>query len=317
MATNNLLADGAAVPAAAYAPDAVRRGRARQPPEASLHPRLAALLDRVEEPAEREAVAGAFSGLSRLLDCLAVIKECLDKGAPLEKTLVIFNLINEKAHSLLAFLETKAVGCGDENEPLADALDGTCFAVRHELRRVFDAGILKIGGTLAGSLALADVVRAHGLLNNCFEQSVVALAQLFDARITTVQIFSDYRTKLEQTLSLRDELHRLYALTRRAEEHGELRAYFDLFKALRAFRADQMHNLMYRDWADCEAFVDGITASRHSAELTPLLHQFARYLETLIRHVGMRAVLADQPPDHYRVNDPPATNRRERAGSAA
>jgi hypothetical protein len=309
MDTNDLLVGGAAVPASAYVPARALNERAPQPPEASLHPRLVLLLDNIEQPAVRETLAGAFSGVSRLLDCLAVIKDCLDKSAPLEKTSIVFNLIHEKAQSLLAFLEAKTVSFGDDGEEIADALDGTCFAIRHELRRVFNAGAIMGGDDSQGGLALADVVRAHGLLTNCFEQTVIALAQLFDARVTTVAIFSDYKTRLEQALTLRKELYQMHALAQRAEESRELRVYFDLFKMLRAFRADQMHNLMYRDWADCEAFVEGITNSRNSEELLPLLHRFGSYLETLIRHVGMRAVLADQPPGQYGAGNAPTANQ--------
>jgi hypothetical protein len=55
--------------------------------------------------------------------------------------------------------------------------------------------------------------------------------------------------------------------------------------------------------------VEGITNSRNSEELLPLLHQFGRYLETLIRHVGMRAVLAGQPTDQFGVDAAPTANQ--------
>lgn len=311
MDTDELSASVTAARPPAYVPASAGGGSAARPPETTLHPLLTRLLDDLEPPAVREVISGTFGGLTRLLYCLGVIKDCLNRGGSPENTVIVFNLIHEKSHSLLAFLEARAGGVGDAGEEIADALDGVCFAIRHELRRVFDGAPLKlgVGPDRAGSLTLAEVVRAHGLLSNCFEQSMISVAQLFDARVTAVEVFSDYKTKLEQSVALRKELHRLYGLVRRSEERRELRAYFDLFKALRAFRADQMHNLMYRDWADCEAFVEGITASRNSGELQPLLHQFALYLETLIRHVGMRAVLAGHPPEHYGTDEasPPAS----------
>ncbi|HYE64953.1 MAG TPA: hypothetical protein VD966_05190, partial [Pyrinomonadaceae bacterium] len=67
-------------------------------------------------------------------------------------------------------------------------------------------------------------------------------------------------------------------------------------------RHGSMHYLMYRDWEEFERFVVEVMDTRSAGELAPVLHRFARYLETLLGQVRMRAVLNDHPFDFLETN---------------
>jgi hypothetical protein len=262
--------------------------------DVELPPALAALAARIEPAELREPLAGTLRGLARLLDYLRLIEKTLGEGAHPQNALVIFKLVRAKTETLVADLRAQAVRAEGRHGALADVLDGTCFALRHELRRAFESQALAGAPNLTAARARADLFRAHGLLLNCFQQSLVSIARVFEPRLTGVQLFDDFKEKQEQAVRLYEGLCELMSLARRAEREGGLRPYLELRKALRAFRAERMHHLMYKDWAEFDSFVQRISTVRQAAELAQLLHQFACYVETLAGHVRMRGVLAER-----------------------
>jgi hypothetical protein len=62
-----------------------------------------------------------------------------------------------------------------------------------------------------------------------------------------------------------------------------------------------MRHLMYKDLESFERFVAEISAARGAAELGPVLHRFATYLDALFNQISMRVVLADYPFDYPSV----------------
>ena len=78
------------------------------------------------------------------------------------------------------------------------------------------------------------------------------------------------------------------------KESGVLQM-LNVINSLKRFRQETMHFLMYRDWGEFEAFVDEIiTTYDEAGNLTLVLNKFVPYLETLINHVNMRAVLSNK-----------------------
>ncbi|MBC7910697.1 MAG: hypothetical protein H7Y30_09370 [Pyrinomonadaceae bacterium] len=260
------------------------------------------LLDLAHAP-QLTAALGAdiliiFSDLSRLLEKLRMVETSLRRDHPLKQTLPLFCLVYEEARSLLDFIETRALRTEGLDEAIFDALDGTNYAIAMELRKVFSHELIGLSSLRQSPPIYAKVENAHGLLRNCFQQSIVALAQLFDPALDGARLFSAFQTKLDQSMSLRSDLWTLLQLTRRAEKERERHPISRVLERLNTFRDGSLRYLMYKDWEACERFIEEVAAARGAVEVTPVLHRFGAYLETLHGQVNMRAVLADYPFDY-------------------
>ena len=143
----------------------------------------------------------------------------------------------------------------------------------------------------------AKVENATGLLRDCYQQSVVALAQSFEPALDGATLFRSFASKLEQSLELRRELWKLVLLVARASADGHEPPARHVLEALNAFGEGAQRYLMYKDWEALERFTEEVDSARDAGELSRTLHRFEAYLETLFGQVNMRAVLADHPFD--------------------
>jgi hypothetical protein len=242
-----------------------------------------------------------FSDLARLLERLRFIEASLRRDRPLKSALPLFTLVHEEARSLVKFIETRALRTDGIDEAVFDALDSSNYAVSMELRKVFAHELVGLSALRQAPPIYARVENAHGLLRDCFQQSTVALAQLFDPALDGGRLFNAFQTKLEQSLALRRDVWVLLQLVRQAEKERELYPIARLVERLVTFREGSLRYLMYKDWEACERFIEEVEAARGAVELAPVLHRFGTYLETLHGQVNMRAVLADHPFDYPRL----------------
>lgn len=242
-----------------------------------------------------------FSDLSRLLERLRFVETALRRDQPLKQTLPIFCLVHEEARGLLDFIETRALRTEELESEVFDTLDGTNYAIAMELRKVFSRELVGLSALRQSPPIYAKVENAHGLLRDCFQQSIVGLAQLFSPALDVARLFSTFQTKLDQSLMLREDLWTLLQLVRRAEKERDRQPISRLLERLNSFREGSLRYLMYKDWEACERFMEEVAAARGAVEVTPVLHRFSAYLETLLGQVNMRAVLADHPFDYPAV----------------
>lgn len=236
-----------------------------------------------------------FTSLARMLQRLRFIESVLRRDQPLKFLLPIFTLLHEEARTLLEFIETRAMRTEGMDEALFDTLDGTNYAISMELRKVFAHELVGLSDLRQPTAIYAKVENAYGLLRDCFQQSTVALAQLFDPGLEGAHLFDTFQTKLQQSLALRRDLWTLLLLVRRAERERDQRPVAPLLERLAEFREGSLRYLMYKDWEACERFMEEVGAARGAVELSPVLHRFGAYLETLHGQVNMRAVLASHP----------------------
>lgn len=279
---------GAAADAAAHAP-------LNPPSRAILQTQLNTLLEDVDEQMVRALMLRIFNDLARLLDYLRLAEAALEQECAPHENLAFFTLIHEEAAALREFIEQRALSAECINEQLRDALDGISFALRHEMRMVFEHELAGISATESDRTVRGRITHARGLLSNCFQQSLITLAQVFDPAVTGVQLFNDLPARVEQSIVLRRDLWSLVQLARRAEAGGDLETIITFIQYLETFRHGSMHFLMYKDWQVYERFVDEVMATGSVSELSPVLDRFACYLETLFGQVRMRAVLANHP----------------------
>lgn len=259
-----------------------------------LQRQLDSLLKSIKSSSVREVVCSIFVDLTRLRSILHIVEVNSSEGGPLPVALALLSLVESEAKSLIRFIEKRIPEIKSIKGPLRQVLDGTSFALRHEVKRVFGHELADINSGRKANQVRTDVMRAHGLLSNCFQQSIIALTQVFDSSINAERLFDDYRDRFEQSTVLLKELSTLLALAREAGEKQNNDASDLLMRELGAFSHGTMHYLMYRDWDEFADIAREVTNSYGSARHGFILHCFATYLDALINQVQMRAVFNDE-----------------------
>jgi hypothetical protein len=233
--------------------------------------------------------------LRNLLRDLQLIEVGITREGDLQKTALLFRLVHDKALSLIARMSALAAHALSRHEPIWRALDTTGFALKHELRRVYEVetiGLSKPGET---RYSRSELIRAYGLLQNCFQQSAMTLARISNPTLDGEALLEEYKVKREQSLVLKRELTLLLQKVCGVPKDAGVLQMLNVISSLKRFQQEIMHFLMYRDWEEFEKFVDEILKTYDElGNLQPLLHRFASYLETLLKHVSMREVLNDK-----------------------
>jgi hypothetical protein len=274
-----------------HQPAVPKRGQTR------LQKQFDSTLKSIKSPVIKETVESVFVSLSRLCDILSIVEINTSEGGPLPVTLAAFSLVDHESKSLIRLIEKKLSQIKSIKGPLRHALDGTSFVLRHELKRVFSQELVLLGQERKANQICADVMRAHGLLSNCFHQSILTLAQVFDPTVCSTLLFDDYRDRLEQSNVLIRDLSSFVTLARQADERRDTEANDLLIRELKAFCNGPLHYLMYKDWDEFEDIAREVTSSYGSARHGFILHCFVAYLEALINQVQMRAVLNERSPE--------------------
>jgi hypothetical protein len=272
------------------------------------------LLEQIESSDVQEIVGRVFRDLLRLLECLKLSESHLRQFDTAEETLALFQVIQDEARSLVDYIRRDALNSQVLSDEVAETLDGITFAVSHDLERVFDSNSQPSAekrGVMIGKL-----YRAHDVLTNCLQQSTISLALLFDPELIGARLFNNSDIRYRQSLQLCQDLSELIKLLEESEEALGGLALLALASRIARFRNESMECLMYSDWPQFEGFCERIRcANIQSPELQSLLHQFRCYLETLLGHVKMRAVLANDFP--VRFDDNMQTPEKNAGNSAS
>ena len=242
-------------------------------------------------------VFAVVSDMARMLERLRLIAGYLQRDQPLKQTLPLFCLVCEEARVLLEFISGRVLLFQGLENTVYDTLDGMSYAITMELRKVFARELVGLASLRQSPIIYARVENAHGLLRDCLQQSVVSVAQLLDPDLDAAKLFDTFQTRLEQSLILRKDLWTLLQLIKRAEQERDRHPISPLLKRLNTFKDGSLRYLMYKDWEASERFMEEVAAARGAVEVTPVLHRFSAYIETLLGQVNMRSVLLDHPFD--------------------
>lgn len=254
---------------------------------------IRALTKHLEPDTLGEVMRRIFDDLGRLLDYLRLIEIDVRQNCWLKQIPSIFTLVQKEARALLGFIETRALTMEGLSEALRDALDSTSYAINHELHRVFGSNLLEENALEQTLLSRGKIEDAYGLLHNCFQESMIVLARVFEPALDDARLFNNTQTRLKESLVLCKDLSALIQLIKGAEKEHDQRAINVLTDQLEEFRAGSLRYLMYKDWEPCERMIEEFRASRGTTEVVPVLHRVGCYLEMLLGHVRMRAVLAN------------------------
>jgi hypothetical protein len=255
-----------------------------------MQPQLLSILESIKHEGTRECVRGVFVDLRRLLGYLDGVKEAI--GGSADQALFLFEALRCEALATAGGLDYFCA-CLDAPDVLSEELERTSFAVRHELRAVFERLLPCAQTTEDDDEARTLLSDAHDLLRNCFEQSTVSLARTFRADVDAADIFEDIRAKRDNSLRLYEDLDALLRSARYAEWHDSAEALVNFSERLELFRVESMCHLMQKDQDTCQNFIDGLALLGDRRSLRLYLHRFTCYLEILLKHVSMRSVLAE------------------------
>ena len=255
---------------------------------------IAAVIRRIERPTERKQAARVFLEFFRLL-------HYLDYADPsradeeLKNTILVFSLITSETRLLLGYLERRVLRSLDPATPLYELYDSFVYCIPLELKKVINTELLDISVARQSDNVRARVENSHGILKDCFQQSVVQLAQVFDPAVSGRDIFPDFTAKLEQSVQLRDSLGRLIKAVREFQARREDAASVRLKEAISRFYDNHMKLLMYRDWSGFELFFIEILKCTSLPALILISHRFETFLLTLYREVQKRSILQNVP----------------------
>ena len=247
---------------------------------------------RIEDKDTRRLLAKVFLEFFRLLHYLEFTDPKNRKAKELRMTVLIFSLISSEARTMLDFIQKgmRALGLP---QSLKDTLDSFVYCIPLELKKVIHSELSDLYFYNRPDAVYMRIENSHGILRDCFQQSVVQLAQVLEPENEGKEIFAQFETKLEQSLALRESLvHLLDTVTlfqrTRDEDSAE-----ELKRCVAEFYERSLKNLMYRDWGGFELFFGEILKCESIPGLTQISHRFETYLVTLLREVSKRAVLQE------------------------
>ena len=225
---------------------------------------------------------------------LSLVESNLRKLDTLQENLSILEMLQFDTHSLVQFIEAEAIRSEWVSDKLHDVLDGMSYGISHDVKRIFEQGILGNIGNQTTPVVYGKILHAHGLLTNCFQQSVITLLQVFNPSLDPLLLFDDFEQRLRQSLSLCRDLSSVMRVVHNAQLDPSPDNQRAVVTSVMDFRDGSMQYLMYRDWRGYERLaLELITAIEHNSDTKDLLHQFSCYLDVLYGHVKMRAVLRD------------------------
>ena len=263
----------------------------------SLQNEIAGALSQIDDPELKGIAENVLVELARFFDWLARIDTNLHRLDTLLESLSLLEILQFEAHSLTEFIATRAMTSSVVNDRLRGVLDGITYGINHDLRRIFERELIRGVTEQSTPVVYGKILHAHGLLTNCFQQSIITLLQVFNPSVDGAALFNDSELRLQQSLILCRELSGLMSVVRLAESEPGPDLLRQVVDKILDFRDGAMQYLMYKDWRGYENLaLEVISSIENNLDAKALLHRFLCYLELLYGHVKMRAVLANNFP---------------------
>jgi len=256
---------------------------------------IAALIRRIEDPLERRQAARVFLEFFRLLHYLEYTDPERIPENSLRDTVLPFSLVTSETRILLSYIERRVLKGRDTSVPLYELYDSFVYCLPLELKKVVNTELTDISVTRQTENVKTRVENSHGILKDCFQQSVVQLAQVFDPSIDGGRIFPDFMAKREQSIQLRDGLSRVIHAVREFGQIRDEKAAVRMKDEISHFYDHHIKYLMYRDWSGFELFYIEILKCGSLSGLTQIAHRFETFLVTLLREVQKRSILGGAP----------------------
>lgn len=232
---------------------------------------------------------------AKILKWLSVIETMLQTDEPLKPSLLIFSRIYEQIQETNNFINNRLLRFPNEEDELFGQLDGAAYTASIELRKVYNYELAGLSEMRSTPLIYAKIETAFSLLNDSFQLTLINFAQMIDPQIEIYKIFPKLKTKLEQSLILRQNLWLLLKSVKEAEASPDKYPMKSLHAQMNDFLKTSINFLFYKDRETVERFIEEVLVTTSKKDLVPILHRFGAYIETLFGQVNMRVVLANHP----------------------
>jgi len=251
-------------------------------------------LNSIEEPLLFDLFRTIFDEILRVFDRLFLIEHKLNELDTLLENLSILEVLQFEIRYLHEFIDKRALSMQGLSQRLIDTFDGISYGMSHDVKRVFERELTSDLRTKSIPVVYGTISHAHGLLTNCFQQTLITLLQALNPKLDPSNLFDDFEVRLRQSLLLCNDLSVLMRVVKQAEVDVSSAALEAVVDKTLEFRDGSMQYLMYRDWRGYEHHALALVSSiQDNLDSTDLLHRFGCYLEVLYGHVKMRAVLKD------------------------
>ena len=259
------------------------------------NPAVAAIVRAIPEATVRKQAAKVFLELFRLLHYLEFADPGRASEEGLRNSILVFSLITSEMRLLLTYIEKRALKNTTEGTPLHELYDSFVYCLPFELKKVVNTELLDISAARQPDIVRARVENSHGILKDCFQQSVVQMAQALDPAVDGRDIFGDFTARLEQSIQLRDNLAGLIGSVREFQAAKDEKTARAMKDQISYFYDHSMKDLMYRDWSGFELFFIEILKCTSLHALHQIGHRFETFLMTLYREVQKRSILQAVP----------------------
>jgi hypothetical protein len=257
---------------------------------------LVAVLRRIPEDPVRRNLSLALLYLFRFLKYLKLVSADLAEDRPLKRQLVIFALLHEEMGNLADFFRTRLLRNREVGRSLQSAAELVTYSLKMEAQRVIDRELIQVSHEIEASPIYTRIENSHGLLRNCCQSCILTLIQAIDESFDAAALFPSRTERLVEGEKLRADLWALrHWLTDVLANREELDSG-KIIMRLDAFKDASLRSLMYRDWAEFEAFSDALAVSNNFIEIRTQVRKFVGFLETLIQEVSKRSIFQEKQP---------------------
>jgi hypothetical protein len=256
---------------------------------------LGRVLATVTDAGQKSALAALFVELFKGLRYTERIRETIESPATVKRALLVFSLIRAQSAGLSEFVRRRLLPRFPEDSTVAAGLERLVFSVEMEMRKVMELELVDVVLMKDPKLVYARMEDSAGILRDLFQQSVIGLAETFSSDVDGRVLFPEFRTKLDQSLRLRDDLWTLLLSVQTFSRGADKKSLRGMTEALDGFRRGSMKHLMFKDWSLFDRFQTGFSRERTPRAFLPAAHQFEVFLKTLIREVSKRTVLSTHP----------------------
>lgn len=260
-----------------------------------MQSQLRTIVATIEASEVSDLLERVFTDLNRLLGYLKQVKTAARIGDSADAALFLLGVVRTEGLAAASYIDFQSASL-HLHDDLSDELERTSFAIRHELRTVFDRTLKDVDATAGMSEAGQRLTDAHDLLRNCFQQSTTALARVFEPELDGPLLFDDIRVKRDTSVLLYEDLGALLRSAGHAERRGDQVSLSLFSERLDHFRSGSMQYLMQKDSETCVRFIEDFRVTRFGGGTRSFLRPFSCYLEILLKHVSMRSVLANATP---------------------
>ena len=263
---------------------------------------LGRVLESLPEPSHRGALAALFVALFKGLRYADRARTAAESPATRTRALLVFSLLKGESESIASFISKRLAPRFPEGSPQASGLRRIVTAFEAEVKKVMDVELVDVVLMKDPALVLTRLEDAAALVRDLYQQSVISLAETFSSGLDERTLFPEYRTRLDQSLVLRDELSQLVKATHDLVKAPDKKSLRTLVAELESFRRSGMRHLVFKDWSLFERFLAGFSRERPPRSFLPAAHQFEGFLKTLVKEIGKRSVLANHPFKGFRLD---------------